>query len=100
MDGYIKVQLLPDDFFYPMVQKDGYVFEHRLTMAKALKRCLLEWEVVHHKNGNRDDNRLENLEVLPVAFKHNAVTLMIKYIHKLELENSSLKSQLAKLSKE
>jgi hypothetical protein len=34
--GYITILLLPDDFFYPMADKEGYVFEHRLVMAKHL----------------------------------------------------------------
>ena len=62
--GYISVRVYPDDFFYPMATKAGYVLEHRLVMAKKLGRCLQSWELVHHKGIRYSDirNRADNLE--------------------------------------
>ena len=52
--GYIKLWL---------VDQKKYVIEHRHIMEQYLGRKLTKEENVHHKNGIRDDNRLENLEL-------------------------------------
>lgn len=66
-----------DHKFYPnagewMPDKNGYMtrswkgkrqVQHREVMAEHLGRMLLSHEEVHHKNGNRGDNRLSNLEL-------------------------------------
>jgi endogenous inhibitor of DNA gyrase (YacG/DUF329 family) len=48
---------------HPNAWRNGDMFEHVYIMSEHLKRPLRPQETVHHKNGIRHDNRLENLEL-------------------------------------
>jgi len=92
--GYMMTRVTHNNFFWDMAHSDGQIIEHRLIMAKYLKRCLLPWEVVHHKNGVKDDNRIENLELLPSAKYHLIDNETKAYIKRLEKENCKLRELL------
>ena len=88
--GYIKILLQPDDFFYPMISRDGYVFEHRLVVAKRLGRCLQPWEIVHHKDHIRDHNEDDNLQ-LTSDIGHKQLSILETFICKLQKKNEALR---------
>lgn len=60
VDGYVRIHM-PN---HPMASPNGYVREHRLVVASHIGRVLHRSEVIHHINGDRTDNRLENLELM------------------------------------
>jgi len=71
--GYVTVWVSPDDPMSAMIgpgQNSRHVLEHRLVMARELGRPLRRREVVHHRNGVRSDNRIENLQLFPSQRAH------------------------------
>ena len=94
--GYVQVALFPGDEFYETMYTHAiasrgygyvrYALEHRIVMARHLGRPLQTWEHVHHIDGNKQNNSIENLELVDNK-THAAITA-------LERENKRLKTEL------
>ena len=73
-DGYILIKQRK----HPHCNRHGYVREHRLVVEKVLGRYLTPREVVHHIDGNKQNNRPDNLQVYGSNGKHLAEELVGK----------------------
>ena len=61
--GYAMIMLEHDDPYFCMINKGGVVMEHRYVMAKKLGRPLTRKETVHHIDGDKQNNVIENLQL-------------------------------------
>lgn len=70
--GYLRI--------YDVTSKSKFNSLHRIAMEKKLGRKLLRKEVVHHINGDKKDNRLENLELMTIGehTKHHSEEMLRK----------------------
>ncbi len=107
-EGYIFITVDENHPFFSMAKKATNanhfeIAEHRLVMAQHLGRVLTDDELVHHINGNRSDNRIENLQLLRYNQHHaflvldelqNRYRILEARVTLLEAENILLKSQL------
>ena len=55
---------------HPHADSTGYIREHRLIMEEHVGRYLTPEELVHHINANKQDNRIENLELMESNSAH------------------------------
>lgn len=90
--GYIYIRSIG----HPRAQNNGYVREHILVWEAANRPLPKVW-VIHHLNGIKNDNRLENLVALPKKNHHGWLVQqeIQKRVRELESENSKLHQLLA-----
>jgi len=68
VNGYIAVQV---GVGHPLADKHGRAYEHRVVMSEHIGRTLDTKEHVHHVNGDKADNRIENLMLFPDTAAHH-----------------------------
>ena len=67
-EGYVKVRVGKD---HPLSDPNGYAYEHLLVWASAGNPLPAAGELLHHKDENKENNRIDNLE-LKTRSGHNA----------------------------
>lgn len=103
--GYVLVKAPKS---HPHARQDGSILEHRLVMEEHLGRHLGPEEVVHHVNGVKDDNRIENLQLRESVRKHGhgheqiedveqALVVLENLINKSISQGAEFKTRLQRL---
>lgn len=67
--GYVLIRVGED---HHLADVRGYAYEHRVVAEEKIGRRLRDGEQVHHTNGDKQDNRRENLKVVPSVAHHQA----------------------------
>lgn len=65
--GYVKIRVGPG---HPLADPNGYAYEHLVVWVAAGNKRPGASEIIHHKNGDKLDNRIANLELMTRA-DHN-----------------------------
>ncbi len=66
--GYVDIYA-PD---HPLANSNGYVYEHRLVACEKWGIFVVQNMQVHHKDGDRSNNKIENLEIINIS-KHTSM---------------------------
>ena len=70
-NGYVRVRLGQG---HPLADPNGYGYEHLVVWVAAGRSRPQRHQIIHHINGDKTDNRIENLEVMTRG-AHNALHL-------------------------
>lgn len=66
-NGYVLIRVGVD---HPLGDVRGYAYEHRLIAMAKLGRMLKATDTIHHRDGNKENNSWENIEVFPSRHHH------------------------------
>lgn len=80
---------------HPACGQNGYVRQHRLVAEATLGRYLYGTEIVHHRNGQKADNRPDNLEVLATRREHATIHVPeLRVLNRAPLEEDRVRELL------